>query len=69
MGCMDQRVPVFTRNAAQGVRVDTFCWLELMRISRKRMGKPTFKYISMDLESHDKDELRKLVFKLCDIIC
>ena len=68
MGCMNQRVPVFTRNAAQGVRVDTFCWLELMRISRNHMGKPTFKYISMDFESLDKDELRRLVFKLCGVI-
>ena len=67
MGCMNQRVPVFMRASVEGVRADTFCWSELVRTSEINMGMPC-KYSSMDIESLDKDELRRLVFKLCGVI-
>ena len=68
MGCMNQRVPVFMRATADDAQTDASCWSELVRFSHAHVGEPTYKYVSMDIESLDQDELRRLVFKLCDAI-
>ena len=67
MGCMNQRVPVFMRSTADGVRVDALCFSELIRVSDITEF-PPFAYCSMDIESLDQDELNRSVFKLCDVM-